>query len=56
MRVEQYSICMMLPETVAIQTDVLSTLLEYQAEGSASVQMYLVQQLWLLFPRPGNRL
>lgn len=55
MRVEQYSTCMMLPEPVAIQTDVLGTLSQYQGEGSVSVQLYLVQQLQLLLPRPRNR-
>jgi len=56
MRLEQYSTCMMLPQPVAIQTDVLSTLLQYQGEGTVSVQLCLVQQLWLLLPRPRNRL
>ena len=46
---------MLLPKTVAIQTDVLSILLWYPGEGSVSVQLYLVQQIWLLLPRPRNR-
>jgi hypothetical protein len=47
---------MMLPEIVSIQIDVLSTLLQYQVEGSVSLQLYHIQQLWLLIPRPRNSL